>query len=85
MLMLNMLFTKGPKTFLERVANHLEINNSLSWKVLEPLRKSLEFTGNFYFMPKEALSGFWNHPEELRNLWNIPEYMILAYILHILS
>ena len=23
----------------------------------------------------EALNGFWNRPEELRNLWNIPEYM----------
>ena len=36
MLMLNMLFTKSNKTFLERVANHQEINKSLSWKVLGP-------------------------------------------------
>ena len=27
----------------------------------------------------EALSRFWNHPEELRNLCNIPEYMVLVY------
>ena len=36
------------------------------------LKRSLEFSENFFLMPKEALSGFWNHPEELRNLWNIP-------------
>ena len=31
-------------------------------------------------MTNEALSGFWNHPAELKNLWNIPEYMVLFYI-----
>ena len=43
------------------------------------LEKSQEFSETFFFMPKEALSGFWNHPEELRKLWNIPEYMVLVY------
>ena len=33
------LFTKFHKLFLERMTNHLEINNSLSWKILEPWRK----------------------------------------------
>ena len=42
--------------------------------------KSLEFSGTFFFIPKEALNGFCNDPEELRNLWNIPEYMVLFYI-----
>ena len=38
-LMINKLFTKIHKIFLERMTNHLEIKNSLSWKVLEPWRK----------------------------------------------
>ena len=28
----------------------------------------------------EALIGFWNRSEELRNLWNVPEYMLFFYI-----
>ena len=37
------------------------------------LEKSREFSGTFFVMPKEALSGFWNHTEELTNLLKIPE------------
>ena len=33
------LLTKGHKIFLERMRNHLEIKNILSWKFLEPWRK----------------------------------------------
>ena len=44
------------------------------------LEKSPEFSGTFFFMPIEALSGFWKYPEELRNLWDNPEYMVLVYI-----
>ena len=41
-------------------------------------------------MQKETLIGFWNHPEELRNLWNIPESMVLfiylqAYDINVVS
>ena len=46
-LMITKLFTKGHKIFLERMTNHLEIKNSLSWKVLEPrrnVRNSLELS-----------------------------------------
>ena len=39
MLIINKLFTKCHKTFLERMTNHLEIKNSLSLKVLEPWGK----------------------------------------------
>ena len=41
-------------------------------EVSETLEKNPEFSGTFFFMSKEALSGFWKHPEELRNLLNIP-------------
>ena len=35
------------------------------------LKKIPEFSGTLFFvMSKEALIGFWNHPEKLRNLWN---------------
>ena len=68
------------KIVLEKLTNHLQIINSLSWKDLEPWKKawnSLEL----FFMPKEALSRFWNHPEELKKkLCNIPEYKVLFYI-----
>ena len=37
--MINKLFTKGHKTFLERMTNYLEIKKSLAPKVLEPWRK----------------------------------------------
>ena len=37
------------------------------------LEKSLGFSGIFFFMPKEASSGFWNHQVEFRKVWNIPE------------
>ena len=32
-----------------------------------------------------ALSQFWNRQEEFRNLWNIPDYMVLVYIWHVIS
>ena len=35
-LMINKLLTKGHNAFLERMPNHLEIKNSLSWTFLEP-------------------------------------------------
>ena len=38
-LTINKLFTKGHKIFLEKMTNHREIKNNLSWKVLEPWRK----------------------------------------------
>ena len=38
-LIINMLFNKGHRIFLERMTNHLEIKNILSWKFLEPWRK----------------------------------------------
>ena len=38
-LMINKLFTKVHKIFLERMTNHLESKNILSWKFLEPWRK----------------------------------------------
>ena len=38
-LLINKLFTKGHKIFLERMTKHLEIKNILSWKFLEPWRK----------------------------------------------
>ena len=38
-LMINKLFTEGHKIFLERMTNHLEIKNILSWKFMEPWRK----------------------------------------------
>ena len=37
--MINKLFTEGHEIFLERMTNHIEIQKSLSWKVLEPWRK----------------------------------------------
>ena len=49
-IMIKKLFTKGHKIFLERMANHLEIKTSLSWKVLEPWRKgrnSLELSFSY--------------------------------------
>ena len=46
-LIINKLFTKGHKIFLQRMTNYLEINNSLSWKALEPwikVRNSLKIS-----------------------------------------
>ena len=37
------------ENFLEKMANHLEIKNSLSWKVLEPGEKS-RILWNFLFL-----------------------------------
>ena len=39
-ILINKLVTKGRhKILLERIANHLEIKNIISWKFLEPWRK----------------------------------------------
>ena len=43
LLMINKLFTEGHKIFLERPTIHLEIKNSLSWKVLETWGKVQNF------------------------------------------
>ena len=32
------------------------------------LKKTPEFSVTLFFKPKEALIGFWNHPEELKKL-----------------
>ena len=45
-LMINKLFIKGDKVSLERMTNHLEITNILSWKFLElsfPCQKSFKW------------------------------------------
>ena len=56
------------------MANHLEIKKNIYiMEASGTLEKDPEFFGTFFYMLKEALSGFWNHPEELRNLLNIPE------------
>ena len=51
------------------------------------LEKKSRTLWNFLFHVKEALSGFWNCPEELRILWNITEQMFLylAYDIIVLS
>ena len=36
------------------------------------LEKNPEFSGTFFFISKDALCVFWDHPEELKNLKNIP-------------
>ena len=69
-LTINTLFTEGHKIFLEAKTNHLEIK---TMEVSGTLEKDLEFFGTLFFMSKETLSGLWNHPEDLRNLWNIPK------------
>ena len=56
-LMINKLFTKGHKIFLERMTNHLEIKNILSWKFLKSWRKipnSLELS---FSCQKKLLAG----------------------------
>ena len=57
LLVINKLFTKGHKIFLEGMTYHLEIKNILSWKFLEPWRK-IQNSLELFFMPKEVLSGF---------------------------
>ena len=42
------------------------------------LEKIPEFSGTFFFMPKEA--RLWNNTKEFRNLWNTQEYMVLIFI-----
>ena len=49
-------------------------------KVSGTLEKDPEFFGTLFFMSKETLSGLWNHQEDMRNLWNIPEYLVFFYI-----
>ena len=44
------------ENFLEKMTYYLEINNSLSWKVLNLGEKS-GILVNFFFTPKEAMSG----------------------------
>ena len=39
LLMISKLFTEGHNTFLQRMVHHLEIENILSWKFLEPWKK----------------------------------------------
>ena len=46
------------------------------------IRNSLELSFSYQ---TQALRGFWKRPEELRNLWNIPEKNILSYIWHMIS
>ena len=50
------------------------------------IQNSLELS---FSCQMEALSGFWNRPEDFRNLWNIPEYngfgFYLAYDIMVVS
>ena len=65
--MTNRLFTKGHKPFLERMTNHIEIKIILSWKFLEPWKKS-RILLNFLFNVKGSYEQVLVSPRTVEKL-----------------
>ena len=69
----------GNEIFLKRMTNHLEIKNSLSWKVLEPWRK-VRNSQELFFHAKRSFEWVLESPRRVEKL---VEYSRIGFVLYL--